>query len=58
LSHFLRHAAFELRAIGTGTASKAPEADSKIVQRLGISSISQPGLGAFYLIEVTQGEQS
>jgi hypothetical protein len=55
-SHFLRHAALELRPIGTGTASKAPEADSKIVQRLGISKVRQPCLGAFYLIDVTQGE--
>jgi hypothetical protein len=54
--HFLRHAALELRPIGTGTASKAPEADSKIVQRLGIPSVRQPGLGTFYLIDVTEGE--
>ena len=58
LSHFLRHAAFELRAIGTGAASKASEADSKIVQRLGISSVRQPGLGAFYLIDITQGDEA
>jgi hypothetical protein len=55
-SHFLRDAAFERSAIGTGTTSKTPEADSKIVQRLGISSVGQPGLGAFYLIDVTQGD--
>jgi hypothetical protein len=54
--HFLRHAALELRPIGAGTASKAPEADSKIVQRLGVPGVRQPGLGAFYLIDVTQGE--
>ena len=55
-SHFLRHAALELRAIGTGTASEAPEPDSKIVQCLSISSVRQACLGAFYLFEVTQGE--
>jgi hypothetical protein len=55
-SHFFRHAALELRPIGTGTASKAPEADSKIVQRLGIPRVRQPCLGAFYLIDETQRE--